>query len=258
VRNAGAIVRECLVSAVRSEPEKIIVVDGESTDGTLAIVRQVDVTLISDEGRGLPVARMLGAEAATTDVIALVDADVILPDGALAALLEEFERGDYVALQAGLESIGGGYWGAALADHHRTGRSRYWFGLVATVIRRRDLLDYGFDSRFESGEDIDLRWRLRDSGARIGVSRTVMVTHRFADDSWEFARGQFVADGAGLGRMVRTRGIRGIRLTLLPSLAAIRGIVLSLIRMQPRWIPYYVAYATWNYRAMAWAIATGR
>ncbi len=62
--------------------------------------------------------------------------------------------------------------GRALAHHHRTGRSRRWFGVVATVFRRDDLLAAGFDSRFVSGEDIDLRWRWPRPGAahrRVGV-----------------------------------------------------------------------------------------
>src|SRR3972149_1801976 len=41
--------------------------------------------IVSDEGRGLPAARSIGARTATTPLVALVDADVILPAGSLAA-----------------------------------------------------------------------------------------------------------------------------------------------------------------------------
>ena len=250
VRNAEGMLAACLQSIVQQGPAELIVVDGLSTDRTLEIARGLGARILSDEGRGLPAARSIGARAATARIVALVDSDVILPAGSLDALLREFDEGGYMALQAGLESEAGpGYWGQALAHHHRTGLSRYWFGLVATVFDREALLSHGFDSAFESGEDIELRWRLARAGAKAGVSRTTIVRHRF-DDTWEFARGQFRADGRGLARMVRKHRLGGARLLLLPAAAGARGVVLSLARRQPRWIPYYIAFTTLNYAAM--------
>ena len=40
------------------------------------------------------------------------------------------------------------------------------------------------------------------------------------------------------------------RLLLLPAAAGARGVVLSVVRRKPRWIPYYVAFAVLNYTAM--------
>src|SRR5204862_3420744 len=115
---------------------------------------------------------------------------------------------------------------------------------------RDTLVRIGFDRRFISGEDIELRWRLQRAGARIGVSKRTLVTHRFADDSFAFARMQFQMDGRGLGKMVRKHGWRGAPLLALPAAAAVRGIYLSLARLQPQWIPYYVCFAVFNYLAM--------
>lgn len=250
-RNAERLLPDCLASVRRQGPGGVIVVDGLSTDATVSIAERHGARVISDEGRGLPYARAAGAQAAATRYVALVDSDVVLPDGSLAALLGEFIAGGYVALQAGLESESGpGYWGQALAWHHRTGRSRYWFGLVATILERDRLLEHGFDAEFESGEDIELRWRLARAGDKAGVSRTVVVRHRF-DDTWEFAQGQFRADGKGLARMVRKHGIGGARLLLLPGAAAVRGIALCLVRGEPRFVAYYLAFAAGNYAAMA-------
>lgn len=255
VRNAERLLEACLASAIASGPREIIIVDGNSSDGTLDIARRLGVTkILSDEGRGLPAARMLGAQTATSSRVLLLDADVVLPEGSLASLLAEFEEEGYTALQAGLHSVGGGeYWGEALAYHHRTGRSKHWFGLVATIFDREALLEHGFDERFSSGEDIDLRWRLLDAGCRIGVSRTTVVEHRF-DDDFEFARGQWLADGEGLGRMVASRGRRAGRLLALPAAAAMRGIAVSLARFQPRWIPYFLCYVAYNYAGLATAL----
>ncbi|MDQ1666368.1 MAG: hypothetical protein QOH75_2399 [Actinomycetota bacterium] len=258
-RNAEAILDACLASIVASRPAALVVVDGMSTDATVEIARRHGATVISDEGAGLPAARMLGASMVQQDRVALIDADVVLIDGALEALAEEHRAGNYTALQASLESTGGpGYWGRALAMHHRTGRSRNWFGLVATVFARDKLLAYGFDDVFSSGEDIDIRWRLARAGERIGVLDNVIVEHRFARDDLAFARDQWRMDGYGLGQMARRHGLRGSLLVLLPLAAAVRGIGLSLLRLQPEWVVYYLAYVVGNYASMARALLPER
>ena len=256
VRNAERLLPACMESAVREKPRAIIVVDGESTDRSVEIAREHGAVVVSDEGQGLPVARQLGAELAGTPYVALVDADVVLPEGALYQLREEFEDGGYTALQAGLLSTGGpGYWGRALAQHHRWGRSKNWFGLVATIFERNTLIQAGFDKSFTSGEDIELRWRLEGQGASVGVSERTIVTHRFDGDSFAFARDQFRMDGRGLGKMIRKHRWRGAGLLALPAAAAARGIVLSLARLRPQWIPYYLCFAFFNYLAMAAELA---
>jgi glycosyltransferase involved in cell wall biosynthesis len=249
VRNAEQFLPECLESVVRSRPVEIIVVDGCSTDRTLEIAGRFEVQTISDEGRGVAAARMLGARAAGQSLVALIDADVVLPEGALEALLAEFVSGGYDALQAAFHSTSGpGYWGRALAAHHNTGRSRNWFGLAATIFKRETLLACPLDSAFASGEDIDLRWRLSAAGNRIGVSSRTVVRHRFGD-SLEFARGQFRADGAGLARMtVRHRS--GFWLLFLPAAAAGRGMVVTTLQRRPQFVPYYAAYCALNYASM--------
>ena len=161
------------------------------------------------------------------------------------------KAGEYVALQAGLESESGpGYWGQALVSHHRSGRSRYWFGLVATIFLRSALLEHGLDHSFVSGEDIEIRMRLERARARAGVSRSVVVSHRFGD-TFDFAMGQFLADGAGLARTARKHGWKATPLLGLPMAAGVRGAVLSLVRREPQWVPYYVTFAAVNSYAIA-------
>jgi glycosyltransferase involved in cell wall biosynthesis len=251
VRNAARLLPGCLASVSREGPSEIVVVDGDSSDGTLEIARQHGTTILSDEGLGLPVARMVGARAAKTRYVALIDSDVVLPAGSLRRLLDEFVSGDYTALQAGLQSVGGPrYWGRALAQHHRWGRSKNWFGVVATIFDRDGLLAVGFDDQFISGEDIELRWRLTHAGGRIGVSTKTIVIHRFDGDSFAFARDQFTMDGRGLAAMVGKNGWRAAGLLALPAAAAGRGIALSIVRLQPQWAAYYLCFAVGNYVAM--------
>jgi glycosyltransferase involved in cell wall biosynthesis len=252
VRNAEAMMPGCLASLRRNGVQQVVVVDGQSADRSRDIAREFGASVYSDDGGGLPLARSIGAQAAQTPWVLLVDSDVVFPDGAVARLLEEFHAGGYAALQAGLHSVAGpGYWGQALVHHHRTGRSRWWFGLVATVIERDVLLAHGFDSTFLSGEDIELRWRLASAGLKLGVSRRVLVEHRFAGDDFGFAKDQFLMDGRGLGLMIAKHRWGGLRLAALPAVAAARGILVCLSRREPRWIAYYAAYCWLNYVGIA-------
>ena len=260
VRNAESFIDECLASVVAATPAEIIVVDGCSTDRTLEIVGSYGIRVLSDGGRGVATARMIGVHEASSEFIAFIDADIVLPVGGLAALLAEFRSGGYSALQAGLQSTSGpGYYGRALARHHNTGRSRHWLGVMATIFRRETLLAYPLDASFLSGEDIDLRWRLSRAGVRMGVSRKTVVSHRFGD-TLEFARGQWRADGAGLGRMALTHSGGGL-LLLMPLADAVRGVTVTTLRLEPQYIPYYLMHAVFNYSSMIatlWAAATDR
>src|SRR5260370_36475465 len=137
VRNAERLLPACMESAVREKPRAIIVVDGESTDRTVEIAREYGAVVVSDEGQGLPVARQLGAELAGTPYVALVDADVVLHEGALYRLREEFEDGGYTALQAGLLSTGGPRdLGRGPARHHPWGGSQKLVRPVSPPLAR--------------------------------------------------------------------------------------------------------------------------
>lgn len=252
-RNVAHWLDGCLTAIERCDPAEVIVVDGLSTDRTREIALEHGARVLSDEGRGVAAARTIGAQEAGTRFVAVIDADVVLTPNALAQLLAEFEREGYVGLQAGLRSVSdGGYWGRALAQHHRNSRSRHWFGVVATIFERSTLLDdtRGLDETFLSGEDVDLRWRLQRAGEKIGVSRETVVEHRFGS-GWEFALGQWLADGAAGARMLGSHGVRSVWFLTLPLAAGVRGIGLSLVRLQPQWVPYFVCYAVFNYVGMA-------
>jgi len=252
-RNVAHWLDGCLTAIERCDPAEVIVVDGLSTDRTREIALEHGARVLSDEGRGVAAARAIGAQESKTRYVAVIDADVVVTPHALARLLAEFERDGYVGLQAGLHSVSdGGYWGRALVQHHRNSRSRHWFGVVATIFERTTLLDEvnGLDQTFLSGEDVDLRWRLQRAGAKIGVSHETVVEHRFGS-GWEFALGQWLADGAAGARMLGSHGVRSVWFLTLPLAAGARGIGLSLVRLQPQWVPYFVCYTVFNYVGMA-------
>lgn len=249
-RNAAHWLADCLASINAQHPAEIIVVDGCSTDATVEIARAAGALVLSDGGRGVPAARMMGARAASCEVLALIDADVLVPSGALESLLAEFTDGHYDGLQFALasHSDSADYWGQALAWHHNHSRVREWFCVCATLMRRELLLEFGFDERFRSGEDIELRVRLQEAGARLGVSRKTTVAHRFSG-GFETARDQWVQDGAGLARTAAKHPSRAGWVVALPLLAAVRGVGLSIVHA-PRYLPYWAGFLGYNYQSM--------
>ncbi|MBW3608034.1 MAG: glycosyltransferase family 2 protein [Actinobacteria bacterium] len=245
-RNAAHWIGACLTGIEHNRPAEVIVVDGASEDGTREVARARADRVLDDRGAGVAAARQLGVEAATQAWVALIDADVVLGPGALAALLEEARERRLAALQAGLFSIGcGDYWSEQLARHHNRGQVRDWFGVSATLVRREVLLTHPFDRSLRSGEDIDLRLRLRAAGISTGVSQRTRVVHRFGA-GYAFCRDQWLADGQGLGRMVRSHGLRALPNALIPFPAAALG-ALDAVGERLRPLPYFAGFAGGNW-----------
>ena len=129
-------------------------------------------------------------------------------------------------------------------------------GLVRASWRRSSsatrCCEHDFDERFTSGEDIDLRWRLRRAGARIGVSQARRSSSTASTTTSPSRGASGWPTAQGLGRMVaRPRRCAHGLLVGLPLAACVRGDRPQRSpRRQPRWIPYFVCFAAGNYVGM--------
>lgn len=247
-RNAADWILSCLEAIRACRPAEIILVDGHSDDGTVLLADPLVDFVVRDDRQGPGAARNIGARVASQDWLAFIDADVLLPDDALGALLKEAKQRKLDGLQAGLHSSGTEYWSQQLAFHHNAGRSRSWFGVSASLLKRGVALTYPFDDHMRSGEDVDLRLRLAAAGVPVGVSETVIAEHRFAA-GLDVARGQWRDDGAGLGRLVRKHGRPALRSLAVPFGASFYWIAQMLIRRMPRRIPYFLGFLFGNWRS---------
>jgi glycosyltransferase involved in cell wall biosynthesis len=246
-RNAEHWIESCLSAIRANAPAEIILVDGGSTDRTVELARPWVDKVMDDGGTGVAAARMMGVASASQPWVALVDADVVLPPNALRDLDQERRSRHLVAVQAGLHSVGAGdYWSQSLADHHNQGQSKQWFGVCASLVSRDVLLANPLDGDLRSGEDIDLRIRLMTAGFPVGVSNTMIGEHRFAN-GFTFAGKQWLADGAGLGRMVRKHGRAAVvNAMIIPFAAAALGLVRGARQALRPW-PYFAGFAVGNY-----------
>lgn len=182
-----------LLSALRGL--RVVVVD----DGSAIPVRQADLERASGQvevirharSKGAAAARNIGLAACSTDFVAFMDSDIVPRRGWLEALLGHFAD-PAVALVAprivGLsqsDNMIARY--EAVRSSLDLGRREapvVPYGTVsyvpsATIVCRRSALTEagGFDETLRCGEDVDLCWRLVESGVRLRYEPIALVAH---------------------------------------------------------------------------------
>ncbi len=188
--NAERTMEKCLASLERlNYPDyEVIVVNDGSTDRTLAISEGYPYCrVINQENRGLSVARNIGAEAATGEIVAYTDSDCVADPDWLNYLVGTMETKGIVAcggpnfpppedeLVPEAVAVSPGAPCHVLLDdeiaEHIAG---------CNMAFRRDVLlgIGGFDPIFRAaGDDVDICWRLQDAGHAIGYSAAAFVWH---------------------------------------------------------------------------------
>lgn len=91
--NEEEYIETCLESIAAQEvpADEVILVDNNSTDGTIEKVQRFDITVIQETKQGISHARNCGFNYATGDIIARCDADTILPVDWIAHIHDVFE-----------------------------------------------------------------------------------------------------------------------------------------------------------------------
>ena len=188
--NAVRTMDACLASLARlNYPDyEVIVVNDGSRDRTLEIAEHYGYCrIISQPNRGLSVARNVGAEAATGEIVAYTDSDCVADPDWLAYLVAKMEASGLAAcggpnfpppedslVPAAVAVAPGGPTHVLLSDEvaeHIAG---------CNMAFRRDVLLAlgGFDPVYRAaGDDVDICWRLQDAGYTIGFSPAATVWH---------------------------------------------------------------------------------
>ncbi len=189
VRNEEKRLRDCLLTIYENKPNEVILVDGDSTDGTLAIAREFpNIQIIESKNSTLPRDRQKGIDAARNELVAMIDADHRLKPGDLESLLRDMNEFEFDLVQSGLVSHANqGFWDAAEEDsweliQNVPGR-RNMVGTAPAIYNRRVFQFARFDDHITATiEDTDLSYRLsKFPELRLGVGRTKIRQYHFAD-----------------------------------------------------------------------------
>ena len=192
VYNGVEFLRRCLdaLGCSTVEPLEIIVVDDCSTDNSIDVCREKGVRVLSTpQNSGPAVARNLGAQVAMGDVLLFVDADVLVKPETVGQMAARFEKHPEVSAvfgsyddEPGEKNFLSQYKNLQHHYVHQVSNpeaATFWSGLGA--IRRDVFLHLGGfdDKKFDtpSIEDIELGFRLRRSGHRIMLDRSIQAKH---------------------------------------------------------------------------------
>lgn len=244
VRDRAVQLDRCLAAL---HPLPVVVVDDASRDpaAVAEVARRHGAQLVAlSENVGPAGARNAGLAHVRTPAVAFVDSDVEAPAEALLALVRHLAD-PFVALV-----------GPRVAGHVRNDRPR-WFerydaaasslslgnrpytvrpgaGVAwlpsACLLARTEALGAGFDAAMRVGEDVDLVWRLVESGHRVRYDPGVTVRHdvRGSVRGW---LGRKVLYGSGGASLAQRHGSHVAPAVLSPGLAVAGAAVL----LRRRW-----------------------
>jgi GT2 family glycosyltransferase len=221
-RNRPEDLEKCLtaLAGLAPAPAEIIVVDNDPRSGGTRRVTDCHpaVRYVPEERPGLSAARNTGVLAATGDIVAFTDDDVIVDPRWVGAICEAFEDRAVASvtglvLPAELETAAqyafqtdvlGWGWGYRAVDFDRTffdatkdvGVPAWRLGAGANMAFRREVFDRVglFDERLGAGasgcsEDSELWYRLLADGHRCRYWPAAVVLHRHRAD-WDGLRQQ--------------------------------------------------------------------
>lgn len=194
----------------------VVVDDGSRDPGALAAVchRHGAVMVPHARNRGPAAARNTGLRAVTTPYVAFCDSDILPLDGWLGSLRRHLD--DPAVAMVAPRVLGRDDGGGWVARYERD-RSSLDLGPLpqqvrihgkvaylpsACLLARVDALADGFDEELRSGEDVDLVWRLVESGwsVRYEPAATVSHDHRTGVGHWLSRKAFYGTSAAPLAR----------------------------------------------------------
>jgi N-acetylglucosaminyl-diphospho-decaprenol L-rhamnosyltransferase len=222
--NAGGLLRACVDSAVcQAPPERVIVVDSGSTDGSVDVVKgsHPAVRIVCVENRGFAAANNVGLKATTGAYAILLNPDAELAEGAVQALvrcaelhpraaivgakvlgpdgsLQSSQSGSYPTLP---QVLGLRVWRAwqrlrgntaySPKDFSRA-RMIEWVTGACMLVRRSAIEEVGpmDEGYFLYYEDTEWCHRMRDHGWEVWQAHDARIVHRRGQSGGqsEFAR----------------------------------------------------------------------
>ena len=246
VKNEVNSIKNTIESVLNIDVDEIIVVDGNSTDGTLDIIKTYNITLYSVGDKGLGCSRQLGCMNSHSDYVCYIDSDTIVPNpNTLSIMLNELKSNNWIAIQAQmydprenktLWELGEFFeW----QNNYNIPGEKKFLGTNVCIFNREILLKYGFDIDIKgAGEDADIFFRLKKDGYKFGRSNE-KVYYYFKSNLKEFLKQRFWY-GKGNGQFIIKHG--SISLLITPFGIMLRGMMNSIKFEKPVLMMYYITW----------------
>lgn len=223
---------------------ELIVVDGQSTDRTLKVVKDILAesnveSIILRENKGLGFARQMVVENATGDYIVWVDGDMILPKDFVRRQVEFIEQNPKVGIASARHGILPGARLVALledvayiaVEHKFRGSASSRFpGTAGSIFRTKAIRQVGgFDPYIRGvGEDFEASYRVREAGWLIHIG-TDAVFFEKRKENWKRLWDHYFWYGSGSYEVYIKLSNRTSLLWLNPIAGFFAGVWYSII-----------------------------
>ncbi len=192
------------LESLLSQPSKfkeIIVVDDGGTDGSAEIVKKFaekhkNIRYAFQKNQGVALSLNAGLRMVNTDLVAVLDGDVALPENWLPTLMSYFGNKEIAAVSGLTKTMNPKNLWAALAGYNVEYRQSKIEGefvdhlSTTNVIYRKAVLDkIGlFDPEFRYGQDNEISYRILAAGYKLVLSKKTFCLHFWPESFMGFMK----------------------------------------------------------------------
>lgn len=187
--NSEATIRKTIESVLAQTcpPMEYIIVDGSSSDGTLAVVKEfaeqfaaanIDLRIVSEPDKGIYDAMNKGIRMARGQLVGIINSDDWYEPIALETAVNTMAEEPYDLFYADINLIRAN--GSVIVKRSRLDRfpsSRHW-NHPTTFITKQTYDEQGLYRNETVYDDFDLILRLRKAGKRIAIRNVVLANFR--------------------------------------------------------------------------------
>lgn len=173
-KNAASTIEQTIQSVINQKSDKVeyIVIDGESTDGTMSIIGKyldsMDV-VVSEPDNGIYDAMNKGIDLATGDIISFINSDDWYAPNVLEKVIECFENSKADIIYTNFTEIEDGEYFYRRYDKFRLEKLRQMQPIPhpASFVKSRLYKENHFDTRYNISADCHFFWEMYNQGKKF-------------------------------------------------------------------------------------------
>jgi len=185
--NAEKTIKECIESLLNQDFPKycyeVIVVDNNSTDRSVEVIKSYPIRIVHCPKRGAYVARNTGARYARGEILAFTDADCVVSKNWLREIYNSFRDGDIAAVQGpGNLTFQRDLKVKVECLTREMTKEAFWGDTKNFAVRKSVFEKVGGFEQFFTGCDALFLQTLRSKGYNVIFNENMIVYHYFPTD----------------------------------------------------------------------------